>query len=173
MFVIISYRMMSLFTVFPLQLVVISLLCGFVLMHTHIKSPHGVVLNEVFTFGQQQGFFTTGQPFIEIATSSRGDVRLDGYSIVVYSVFRQVEKLRVVIDLRSYEFAQNQQFAVIGDGSFPNKLLSAPMASSPGILFNDQFHALNFLSVSQQQHVVVALLYSGFGKEQKYDIRLF
>ena len=57
---------------------------------------------------------------------------------------------------------------IYGDGSFRNKLLSAPMASSPGILFNDQIHALNFLSVSQQQHVVVALLYSGFGKQQNY-----
>ena len=166
---IISYRIMRLMTAFPFKLVVISLLCGFALMHTQIKSPHGVVLNEVFTLGQQQGFFTTGQPFIEIATTSSGEVRLDGYSIVVYSVFRQVEKLRVVIDLRSYGFAQNQQFAVIGDGSFQNKLLGAPMASSPGILFNDQIHALNFLSVSQQQHVVVALLYSGFGKQQKYQ----
>ena len=147
------------------KLVLAFMLCGTVLNHTYKKSPHSLILNEVFTFGQQMGAFTSGQPFIELSKASKEELSLDKYSIIVYGVTRTgPEKLRVVIDLKEYGFAQNQNYVYIGDGSFPNKLLSTQMATSDGILFNDQFHPLNYLSVGNSQHLIVALLYSGEGK---------
>ena len=147
------------------KLVLAFMLCGTVHNHTHKKSPHSLILNEVFTFGQQMGAFTSGQPFIELSKASNEELQLDKYSIIVYGVTRTgPEKLRVVIDLKEYGFTQNQNYVYIGDGSFPNKLLSTQMATSEGILFNDQFHPLNYLSVGNSQHLIVALLYSGEGK---------
>ena len=47
------------------------------------QNPHGIVLNEVFTFGQQRNFFTNKKPYIELSRARSQEVTLDKYSLVV------------------------------------------------------------------------------------------
>ena len=50
------------------KLVLAFMLCGTVHNHTYKKSPHSLILNEVFTFGQQMG--VTGTPNIVMPNGS-------------------------------------------------------------------------------------------------------
>ena len=65
------------------------------------------------------------------------------------------------MDLKTRKFNKEQQFGVLGDGTFPNKLHEAEMRATPGILFNLQFNSVDYLSVGNQQYLVVILTYSG------------
>ena len=138
----------------------------FAYTHTNRKCPNKLTINEIFTFGQTKNFFTKGIPFLELSRASDDEISLDKYSIVIYGVNRRTneENLRFIMDLRTYNFASNQKFAVISDGSYLNKLTSPSMVSSNGIFFNRLYNSMDFLSVGPYQHLVVALLYSGDGK---------
>ena len=126
------------------------------------QNPHGVVLNEVFTFGQQRNFFTNKKPYIELYRATNQESTLDKYSLVVFSLNdRNQIILRAIMDLKTRKFNKEQQFGVLGDGTFPNKLHEAEMRATPGILFNQQFNSLDYLSVGNQQYLVVILTYSG------------
>ena len=69
-----------------------------------------------------------------------------------------------MIDLKSYRFLRGQKIAVIGDGSFPNKLMANEMMSSNGLFFNARYNNLDYLSVGTSLHLVVTLMYSGEGE---------
>ena len=126
------------------------------------QNPHGVVLNEVFTFGQQRNFFTNKKPYIELYRATNHESTLDKYSLVVFSVNdRNQIILRAIMDLKTRKFNKEQQFGVLGDGTFPNKIHEAEMRATPGILFNQQFNSLDYLSVGSHQYLVVILTYSG------------
>jgi hypothetical protein len=126
------------------------------------QNPHGVVLNEVFTFGQQRNFFTNKKPYIELSRATNQEVTLDKYSLVVFSVNNRNQIiLRAIMDLKTRKFSKEQQFGVIGDGTFPNKIHEAEMRATPGIFFNEQFTSVDYLSVGNQQYLVVILTYSG------------
>ena len=142
----------------------------FAYTHTNRKCPNKLTINEIFTFGQTKNFFTKGIPFLELSRASDDEISLHKYSIVIYGVNRRTneENLRFIIDLKTYNFAQNQKFGVIGDGSYLNTLTTPSMASSNGIFFNRLYHSMDFLSVGTYQHLVVALLYSGDGESQNH-----
>ena len=76
------------------------------MVHTHTKKrdPNGLMINEVFTFGQWRSAFTSGVPFIELSRASDEEISLDKYSILVYSVNKRPndESVRFVMDLRWY-----------------------------------------------------------------------
>ena len=126
------------------------------------QNPHGIVLNEVFTFGQQRNFFTNKKPYIELSRATSQEVTLDKYSLVVFSVnkINQII-LRAIMDLKTRKFNEDQQFGVLGDGPFPNKIHEGEMGATPGIFFNDQFTSVDYLSVGNHQYLVVILAYSG------------
>ena len=127
-----------------------------------VQNPHGIVLSEIFTFGQQRNLFTNGIPYIELSRSTNQEASLDKYSIVVFSVnSKNLIRLRAVMDLKTQKFKEDQTYGVIGDGPFKNKLHDNEMKSTPGILFNEQFNSLDYLSVGNEQHQVVVLMYSG------------
>ena len=127
-----------------------------------VQNPHGIFLNEIFTFGHQRNLFTNGIPFIELSRSTNQEASLDKYSIVVFSVnSKNLIRLRAVMDLKTLKFKEDQTYGVIGDGAFKHKLHDNEMKSTPGILFNDQFNSLDYLSVGNEQHQVIVLMYSG------------
>ena len=107
-----------------IRLLVVFLKHKLIHTHTHRKCPNGLMLNEVQSFGQQRGVMTNWQPFIEVARSTKDPISLENYSIVVYSVTHKVVKLRALIDLKTANLMQDQSLVVIGDGFFPNKLIS-------------------------------------------------
>ena len=147
---------MNLCHLLVLKLLVISI------ASERVQNPHGIVLNEVFTFGQQRNLFTNGIPFIELSRSTNQEASLDKYSIVVFSVNNQkMIRLRAVMDLRTQKFKEGQRFGVIGDGPFIHKLHDTEMKATPGILFNEQFNSLDYLSVGNKQYQVIVLMYSG------------
>ena len=126
------------------------------------QNPHGIVLNEVFTFGQQRNFFTNKKPYIELSRATSQEVTLDKYSLVVFSVSNRNQIiLRAIMDLKTRKFNEDQQFGVLGDGPFPNKIHEGEMGATPGIFFNDQFTSVDYLSVGNHQYLVVILAYSG------------
>ena len=65
------------------------------------------------------------------------------------------------MDLKTLKFKEDQTYGVIGDGPFKNKLHDHEMKLTPGILFNEQFNSLDYLSVGNEQHEVIVLMYSG------------
>ena len=126
------------------------------------QNPHGIVLNEVFTYGQQRNFFTNKKPYIELSRATSQEVTLDKYSLVVFSVSNRNQIiLRAIMDLKTRKFNEDQQFGVLGDGPFPNKIHEGEMGATPGIFFNDQFTSVDYLSVGNHQYLVVILAYSG------------
>ena len=68
-----------------IKLLVVISHFDFARSHTHKKCPNGLILNEVFTFGQQRNLMTSGQPFIEIARSTNEEY-----------IFRLEDKMRPV-----------------------------------------------------------------------------
>ena len=137
------------------------------LVHTHTKKrdPNGLMINEVFTFGQWRSAFTSGVPFIELSRASDEEISLDKYSILVYSVNKRPndESLRFVMDLRWHSMAKDQKFALISDGSYAQKLTNGPLIDTFGMTFNFRYHGRNFLSIGNYQHLIVALMYNGDG----------
>ena len=147
---------MNLFHLLVLKLLIISI------TSERVQNPHGVVLNEIFTFGQQRNLFTNGIPYIELFRSTNQEASLDKYSIVIFSVnSKNLIRLRAVMDLKTLKFKEDQTYGVIGDGPFKNKLHDNEMKLTPGILFNEQFNSLDYLSVGNEQHEVIVLMYSG------------
>ena len=64
------------------------------------QNPSGLVLNEVFTFGQQRNIFTNGRPYIELYKATNHEVHLDKYSLVTFSLNHMgMLRLRAVMDL--------------------------------------------------------------------------
>ena len=147
---------MNLFHLLVLKLLIISI------TSERVQNPHGIVLNEIFTFGQQRNLFTNGIPYIELFRSTNQEASLDKYSMVVFSVNSQkMIRLRAVMDLKSLKFKEGQRYGVIGDGPFEHKLHDTEMKATPGILFNEQFNSLDYLSVGNKQYQVIVLMYSG------------
>mgnify|MGYP001395896552 CR=1 FL=1 len=147
---------MNLFHLLVLILLIISI------TSERVQNPHGIVLNEIFTFGQQRNLFTNGIPYIELFRSTNQEASLDKYSIVIFSVNNQkMIRLRAVMDLKSLKFKEGQRYGVIGDGPFEYKLHDTEMKATPGILFNEQFNSLDYLSVGNKQYQVIVLMYSG------------
>ena len=113
------------------------------LVHTHTKKrdPNGLMIIEVFTFGQWRSAFTNGVPFIELSRASDEEILLDKYSILVYSVNKRPndESLRFVMDLRWHSMAKDQKFALISDGSYAQKLTNGPLIDTFCVTFNFRY----------------------------------
>ena len=82
------------------------------LVHTHTKKrdPNGLMINEVFTFGQWRSAFTSGVPFIELSRASDEEISLDKYSILVYSVNKRPND-------EKFEVCYGLEMALNGKGS--------------------------------------------------------
>ena len=133
------------------------------------QNPSGLVLNEVFTFGQQRNIFTNGRPYIELYKATNHEVHLDKYSLVTFSLNHMgMLRLRAVMDLSTRKFNEDQNYGVLGDGPFENKLHEGELKLTPGILLNENYNSLDFLSIGNKQYLITILLFGG--GEYKYEI---
>ena len=136
------------------------------------QNPSGLVLNEVFTFGQQRNIFTNGRPYIELYKATNHEVHLDKYSLVIFSLNHMgMLRLRAVMDLSTRKFNEGQNYGVLSDGPFENKLHEAELKLTPGILLNENYNSLDFLSTGNKQYLITILLFGG--GEYKYEIFFF